>query len=58
VRQAHHISQDLPRNRRYRAPMYGATASFGHATALDAVKSVSFEIKKSVSDLKIVLKQC
>jgi hypothetical protein len=38
--------------------MHGATALFGHAVALGAAKSVSFDKKNLVLDLEIVLKKC
>jgi hypothetical protein len=47
-----------PRHRARRAPMHGAAALVRRAVSLCAAKSVSFFIKKSVSNLKIVLKKC
>jgi hypothetical protein len=38
--------------------MHSAATIFGCAVALGVAKSVSFEKKNSVSDLKIVLKKC
>jgi len=41
-----------------RAIMHGAAQAFGRAMAVGAAKSVSFEKKHTVLDLKLVFKKC